>query len=253
MDRKFRVAFSTLRPLTTNTLISFTPSGSKDLPILNQCIMKKSCLFLCLFIGWMGPAWGQIQWGGHLGARASYLVEQQDGTSTMDQNDLLLGPVLGAQLALPLHSDRLYLHGAISLLSAGEAEEVGQGTTFDPARLWYANLPVQLGLRLNQAVEVSAGPWAAVLLSHNLPIDEVAPFDAGWQVGFRWWMTDQWGLELNYGQGLIDVFNARRLIFPGDPEELKIGARNRFFGLAVHYYWKQTTEPIENEGLLQDK
>ncbi|MEM1221084.1 MAG: hypothetical protein AAGH79_19340, partial [Bacteroidota bacterium] len=102
-----------------------------------------------------------------------------------------------------------------------------------------------LAFRLTPALEFRGGLWGGLLLGHNLPIDDLSRVDAGWAVGFSWIISPQWEFGLRYGQGLVDVYDARRLIFPSDPEELKIGVRNQLAGAYFTYYWAAEEQGVK--------
>jgi len=198
--------------------------------------MKKSLLFIGLAIFSL-PSMAQVSWGAQAGISLSYLVERTEGTPTMDDNKLLLGPSVGLDLVVPLHEQRLLLRSGLRFLSAGEAEETSVGSDFTAVRLWYAQVPLDLAFRLTPALEFRGGVWGGFLLGHNLMIEDLSQADAGWAVGFSWIMNPQWELGLRYGQGWVDVYDARRLLFESDPEELKIGVRNQLAGVYLAYYW----------------
>lgn len=199
--------------------------------------MKTSLLFSLSFFLLSFSSYAQVKWGAQAGLALTYLVERTEGTPTMDEDRLLLSPCLGLDVLVPLHEQRLFLRSGLRFTGAGEAQETSQGSDFMDVRLWYAQIPLDLAFRLTPALEFRGGLWSSLLLGHNLMIEDVSRGDAGWAVGFSWIINPQWELGLRYGQGLVDVYDARRLILESDPEELKIGVRNQLAGVYFTYYW----------------
>ncbi len=199
--------------------------------------MKKSLLFTFFFISLSAIGGAQVSWGAQAGLSFSYLLERTEGTPTMDENKPLVGPSLGIDALVPLYEQRLWLRSGLRFISAGEADEIGTGGAFTPIRLWYTQLPIDLAFRLTPALEFRGGIWGGVLTGHNLTIDDLSRFDAGWACGFSWIINPHWELGFRYGQSLVDAYDARKLIFESDPEELKIGVRNQLAGVYFTYYW----------------
>ena len=208
--------------------------------------MKKSLLFTFFFMGLSGLGWAQVTWGVQAGLSLSYLLERTEGTPTMDENKLLVGPSLGVDALVPVYEQRLWLRSGLRLLSAGEANEIGTGGEFTPIRLWYSQLPLDLAFRLTPSLEFRGGIWGGLLVGHNLTIDDLSRVDGGWACGFSWIINPHWEFGLRYGQSLVDVYDARKLIFESDPEELKIGVRNQLMGVFITYFWA-AERPVEKK------